>query len=54
VESTGSLRFALTCRIFLRNHLTPDQLPKYEVADAEIYDGSAIRENGDGDAVDWN
>lgn len=54
VEPTGSLRFALTCRTVLGNHLTPDQLPKYDVADAEVYDGSAIRENGDGEAVVWD
>jgi alkylated DNA repair dioxygenase AlkB len=54
VEPTGSLRFALTCRTVLGNHLPPDQLPKYEVADAELYDGSVIREDGDREAVVWD
>jgi alkylated DNA repair dioxygenase AlkB len=54
VEPTASLRFALTCRTVLGNHLSPDQLPKYEVGDAELYDGSAIREDGDGEAVVWD
>ncbi|KAM0705695.1 hypothetical protein Q7P35_007055 [Cladosporium inversicolor] len=54
VEPTGSLRFALTCRTVLGNHLPPDQLPKYEAADAELYNGSRIREDGDGEAVVWD
>jgi alkylated DNA repair dioxygenase AlkB len=54
VEPTGSLRFALTCRTVLGNHLPPDQLPKYDVAAAEVYDGNAIREDGDGEAVMWD
>jgi alkylated DNA repair dioxygenase AlkB len=54
VEPTGSLRFALTCRTVLGNHLPPDELPKYEVGDAELYNGSAIREEGDGEAVIWD
>lgn len=54
VEPTGSLRFALTCRTVLGNHLSPDDLPKYEVGDAELYNGSAIREEGDGEAVVWS
>ena len=54
VEPTGSLRFALTCRTVLGNHLPPDQMPKYKVADAELYDHSAIREDGDGEAVVWD
>ena len=54
VEPTGSLRFALTCRTVLDNHLPPDELPKYEVGDAEMYNGSAIREEGDGEAVIWD
>jgi alkylated DNA repair dioxygenase AlkB len=53
VEPTGSLRFALTCRTVLGNHLTADQLPKYGVAAAGVYDRSAIREEGDGEAVVW-
>jgi alkylated DNA repair dioxygenase AlkB len=53
VEPTGSLRFALTCRTVLGNHLTADQLPKYDVAAAGVYDGSALREEGDGEAVVW-
>jgi len=54
VEPTGSLRFALTCRTVLGNHLPSDQLPKYDVADAEQYDCSAIRKDGDGEAVVWD
>jgi alkylated DNA repair dioxygenase AlkB len=54
VEPTASLRFALTCRTVLGNHLSPDQLPKYEVGDAELYNASAIREDGDGEAVVWD
>ena len=54
VEPTGSLRFALTCRTVLGNHLPPDQLPKYDVSEAALYDGSAIRESGDGEAVVWD
>ena len=54
VEPTGSLRFALTCRTVLGNHLPADELPKYEVADAELYNGSTIREDGDGEAVVWD
>jgi alkylated DNA repair dioxygenase AlkB len=56
VEPHGHLRFAMTCRTILPSHLPPDQLPPYEVLpDAEGYDGSAIREEGDGDrqAVVW-
>jgi hypothetical protein len=53
VEPTGSLRFALTCRTVLGNHLTADQQPKYDVKAAEVYDGSALREDGDGEAVVW-
>lgn len=50
----GHLRFALTCRTILSHHLTADQLPSYEVKeDPEPYDGTAIREEGDGDAVVW-
>ncbi|GAB7328175.1 hypothetical protein MBLNU13_g00202t1 [Cladosporium sp. NU13] len=54
VEPTGSLRFALTCRTVLGNHLPPDELPKYDVGDAALYNGSAIREEGDGEAVVWD
>lgn len=54
VEPHGHLRFALTCRTVLSNHLKTDQLPTYEVKeDPEPYDGKAIREEGDGDAVVW-
>ena len=54
VEPHGNLRFALTCRTVLPNHLTPEQLPPYEVEpDSGRYDGSAIREDEDGEAVTW-
>lgn len=50
----GSLRFALTCRNVLPGHLKPDQLPTYEVKPDDYgYDGSAIREGGDGETVVW-
>lgn len=55
VEPHGNLRFALTCRTVLPNHLPEDQLPPYEVGpDGEKYDGRAIREEGDGEAVVWS
>ena len=54
VEPTESLRFALTYCTVLGNHLPADELPEYEVGDAELYDGSAIHEDGDGEAVIWN
>jgi hypothetical protein len=45
VEPHGHLRFAMTCRTILPSHLTPDQVPQYEVLpDSEGYDGAAIRE----------
>ncbi|KAM0712083.1 hypothetical protein Q7P37_011177 [Cladosporium fusiforme] len=54
VEPHGNLRFALTCRTVLPNHLPPYQLPPYEVKpDEERYDGGALREDGDGEAVRW-
>lgn len=54
VEPHGNLRFALTCRTVLPHHLKPEEMPKYEVhPDTEIYDGAAIREERDGEAVEW-
>lgn len=54
VDPCGNLRFALTCRTILENHLTPDQLPKYKVGEAEVYDGSGIREEGDEEPLVWD
>lgn len=56
VEPHGHLRFAMTCRTILPGHLSPDQMPPYEVLpDQEGYDGAGIREEKDGDrrAVVW-
>jgi hypothetical protein len=48
VEPHGHLRFAMTCRTILPSHLTPDQVPQYEVLpDSEGYDGAAIRDERD-------
>jgi len=45
VESIASLRFALTCRTILADHLKPDEMPAYEVKpDERLYDGSGIAE----------
>lgn len=54
VEPSGNLRYALTCRTILKNHLTPDQLPKYKVMEGEVYDGSYIREEGDREPLVWD
>lgn len=54
VDPCGNLRFALTCRTILENHLTPDQLPKYKVGEAEVYDGSGIREQSDDEPLVWD
>lgn len=54
VDPCGNLRFALTCRTILENHLTPDQLPQYNVGEAEVYDGSGIREEGDNEPLVWD
>jgi len=43
VDPQGGLRFALTCRTILPDHLKPDELPTYEVKRAKgFYDGSNI------------
>lgn len=43
VEPLGSLRFALTCRTILAEHLKPEEMPAYEVKpDDGHYDGSGI------------
>lgn len=40
VVAKGYLRFALTCRTVLANHLKPEELPKYEVRpDSHYYQG---------------
>ncbi|GAM84217.1 hypothetical protein ANO11243_022110 [Dothideomycetidae sp. 11243] len=45
VEPTGVLRFALTARTILPEHLKPDEWPSYEVLpDDGHYDGSGIAE----------
>ncbi len=37
------LRFALTCRTVLENHLKPEERPDYTVeADSQTYDGPSI------------
>jgi alkylated DNA repair dioxygenase AlkB len=53
VEPMESLRFALTCRTVLGNHLRAEQQPKYHVKAAGVYDGSTLREESDGEAVVW-
>jgi len=56
VEPDGHLRFAMTTRTILPAHLSPDQIPPYEVLpDAEGYDGSGIREEKDEgrEAIVW-
>lgn len=43
VDPLGSLRFALTCRTILADHLKPEEMPTHEVKpDEGFYDGSAI------------
>jgi hypothetical protein len=56
VEPDGHLRFAMTTRTILPAHLSPDQIPPYEVLpDSEGYDGAAIREERDEgrEAIVW-
>lgn len=50
----GNLRYALTCRTVLSNHLKAEELPSYEVQeDTVAYNGKGIREERDGDAINW-
>lgn len=43
VVSEGYLRFALTCRTVLENHLKPEERPDYEVkVDEQTYDGPKV------------
>ena len=45
VDPMGRLRFAMTCRTILANHLKPEEKPAYEVGpDDGGYDGSGIAE----------